>query len=632
MSKLEELEEELYAKGGEKGIEERIKRRTIFPGTLRKPKTFWQEKLTQPVIEKKLRRRFFHIFLAVVLLLLITGGAFFIFFYLGTKGNEAKISIQGTDRITGGDTVNIPIVVKNKSSVSLQGVELAILLPEGAIVSEEGREFPAPPRISKKLEDLRGGEERVIQITARMFGMEGEGKKVEAVLLYRPENLRVRFSVRESKVFTVGQVPFSISWELPETLRRGQEIEAKIRYASQSNHAFEGLSLLVEYPDGFTFKSADPKPEVGEAVWKLGAFGPGEEREIIIRGVVIGQEGSVKLFKAGVGIFNTLTKEWKAYVESRGEAKIAVTPLAVDAFLHGSKIGTIVPGDELDFSVRYKNNSDFTLKNISIRAFLSGESLLDFTSLAIGNGGVFDSANGAIVWGPGGTEILREAPAGKSGELSFRIKTRSRPVVRGTADKNLLVRLHSTIEAVGIPKEFSGTDLKSDETLDFKVKSKIIFAGRSLYKSSPIINSGPLPPRVGEKTTYTAVWEIRNFTNDLDGVEVRASLPPNVSWENVISPKDARIIFNSASGEVRWNIGTIKAGTGILTPALLGAFQISITPAVPDAGNELLLIKDSRLTAKDTFIGEDVEIGVESLSTELREDSLTSVNDWRVVK
>lgn len=632
MSKLEELEEELYVKGGEKPIEERIRRRTIFPGTLRKPKTFWQEGLIQPATEKKKRRRFFQIFLAIILLLLITGGAFFIFFYLGTKGNEAKISIQGSDRITGGNTVNIPIVVKNKSSVSLQEVEFAVLLPEGTIVSEEGREFLAPPRISKKLEDLKGSEERVIQVTARMFGMEGEGKKVEAVLLYRPENLRARFSVRESKVFTVGQVPLSISWELPETLRRGQEIEAKIRYGSQSSYVFEGLSLLVEYPDGFIFKSSDPKPEVGETVWKLGALGQGQEGEIVIRGIIAGQEGSVKSFKAGVGIFNTLTKEWKAYAESRGESKIAVMPLAVDGFLHGLKTGAIVPGDELDFSVRYKNNSDFTLKNINVKAFLSGESLLDFTSLAIDNGGVFDSANGAIVWGPGGTEILREVPAGKSGELSFHIKTRPRPVVRGATDKNLLVRLHSTIEAIGIPKELSGIDLRSDEILDFKVKSKIIFAGRSLYKSSPIINSGPLPPRVGEKTTYAVVWEIRNFTNDLDGVEVKASLPPNVSWENFISPKDARIIFNSASGEVRWNIGSLKAGTGVLTPALLGAFQISITPAVPDVGKTLLLIKDSRLTAKDNFIGEDVELGVESLSIELREDNLTNVNDWRVAK
>lgn len=632
MSKLEELEEELYAKEGEKKVEERIRRRTVFPGTLRKPKTFWQEGPIQPITEKKWRRRFFQIFFAVILLLFITGGAFFVFFYLGTKGNEAKISIQGPNSITGGDTVTIPIVVKNKSSVSLQEVEFAVLLPEGTIVSEEGREFPAPPRISKKLEDLKSGEERVIQITARMFGMEGEGKKVEAVFLYRPENLRARFSVRESKVFTVGQVPLFISWELPETLRRGQEIEARIRYGSQSSHAFEGLSLLIEYPDGFTFKFGDPKPEVGEVVWKLGALGPGQVEEIVIRGVIAGQEGSVKSFKAGVGIFNTLTKEWKAYAESRGETKIVVMPLAIDNFLHGSKTGAIIPGEELDFSVMYKNNSDFSLKNISVKAFLSGESVLDFNSLAIGNGGVFNSANGAIVWGPGGTEILREVPAGKSGELSFRIKTRPRPVVRGTTDKNLLVRLHSTIEVVGAPKELLGTDLKSDETLDFKVKSKIIFAGRSLYKSSPIINSGPLPPRVGEKTTYTVVWEIRNFTNDLDGVEVRASLPPNVSWENVISPKDARITFNSASGEVRWNIGSLKAGTGVLTPALLGAFQISITPAVPDVGNELLLIKDPRLTAKDTFIGEDIEIGIESLSTDLQEDNLTSVNDWRVVR
>ena len=199
-------------------------------------------------------------------------------------------------------------------------------------------------------------------------------------------------------------------------------------------------------------------------------------------------------------------------------------------------------------------------------------------------------------------------------------------------DKNFVVRLRSNIEAAGVPRELVGTDVRSKETFELKVGSKVLFVGRSLHRSSTIINSGPLPPRVGEKTTYTVLWEVRNFTNDLENAEIKASLPPNIKWENVISPQDAKITFNSVSGEVRWNIGKLKAGTGVLSPALLSEFKLSIIPSIADAGETVLLLSASRLEAKDTFTGEDVGLDIGPLSTELRDDRLSNNNEWKVVR
>ena len=115
-------------------------------------------------------------------------------------------------------------------------------------------------------------------------------------------------------------------------------------------------------------------------------------------------------------------------------------------------------------------------------------------------------------------------------------------------------------------------------------------------------------------------------------MEVKTTLPPNIKWENLISPQESRITFDQASGEVRWRVGDVKAGTGILTPALVGAFQISVIPAEVDFGKAINLTNKSQLLALDVFTNEKrAEEGL-PLTTELKEDPAVSTNDWRVVR
>ncbi|QQG44947.1 MAG: hypothetical protein HYW89_02980 [Candidatus Sungiibacteriota bacterium] len=632
MSKLEELEEELYGEN-EGDLKKRMSRRIVFPGTLQKPPVSWLERKIKAGVEKGVGvgSRVPKLLVAVFAIFLIVGGALFIFLYLGTRGQEAEIEVQGREKIESGEILTIPIVFRNTSRSTLKEVELTIIIPEGSLVREGGREFPAPSRIIRKIKDLAPGEGDEEETVVRLFGREGEGKTVEVNLLYRPENLRARFSSRSSKTFTVSKVPLALSWELPEILSSGQEVEAKIRYTSSSPLTFEKVSLRLEYPQGFIYKSADPKPSLGDTIWDLGTVGPGSDGFVTFRGTISGGEGEVKTFQAGLGVFNILTKEWRPWSEASYEAKIAIAPLSVQGFLDSVRERLITPGERLNFTVRYKNNTASDLKNITIRAFLDG-SILSRDTVVTSKGGTLLAAENAIIWGPGGTPELRVVEAGKEGGVDFHVDTREQPVVRNVGDKNLQVRLRLTIEAATTPKEFIGTSLASEDNLEFKVRSKVIFSGRALYRLSPLINSGPLPPKAGSKTFYTVVWEVRNFTNNMQNVEITTALPPNVKWENAFSPKDARIIFDEASSEVRWKIGSLRAGIGVLAPALVGAFQISVVPSSADVGKPLILTSKSLFLGTDTFTGENIEMTSGELTTELREDAATSAKDWSVVR
>lgn len=631
MGKIENLEKELYD-GAEKELSKRMNKRVLFPSSLKKVATVWSEKPTADFIRRGEKSKNWlnpKVILGGAAVVMILLGSAFLFFYLSTKGQEASIAIGERDIIEAGEIVTIPFTYRNESNTKLQNVELVIMLPKDAILVDSSQERPAPPRISKKISDLEPGQEGRIQILARFFGYEGEKKDIEAVLVYRPESLGAQFSTKTSRALTINRVPLSLHMEIPEAVVHGQEIEGVIRYSSDASRPFQNIWLRLEYPSGFAFVSADPKPQEGNTIWKIGDIQGGAGGIIKFKGIITGPEREVKSFRAELGVLNS-SREWQSYRETSFATKIAVAPLSLQAFHIGKRSGVVNPGERLGFMLSYKNNTLSVLKNVSVRAYLEGDTL-DFSTLQVDEG-VFDFNARSIVWTPGNAPELRELDPGETGSFNFSIEIKARPVYRGASDKNQLVRLRTEIQPSATPQELAGTNLFYRDSIEFKVKSKILFTGKSIYNSSPIPNSGPIPPKIGSETTYTIMWELRNFTSDLDGVEVRAPIPPNVLWKNIILPGDANVNFDAASGEVKWRVGKVEAGTGIIIPAKTLAFSVGIIPSEADENKSVILLGETILSATEGFTGERREERTDNLSTELRDDSETKSSDWAVTK
>lgn len=642
MGKLEELEEELYGSDVSK-IKRRIRRQRVPGGTIERPPSSWdiigaaerQKGSRKPFLITKIIQWA----IVVFLVLFILGGSGFIFFYLSTRGQEVTIEIYDHEPIESGELVTIPIVYKNVSQTSIHDVELTVLLPDGSLIQEQGIERPAPQRFLRKVDPLRPGEEGVEEIVARFFGAEGEKKKVEVILSYQPETIEASFSAKSSREFLVQYVPLAVAWDTPESAANGQDVAVRVHYSSTARTAFENLSLRIRYPDGFTFDSATPQPRIGENIWNIGTLKPAEEGVVVFRGRLEGNAEEIKTFRASLGVFDETTKEWRSYSDSTHEIIIAVTPLVVEATLNNSREQIISAGDTLRFKIFYKNNTPFPLQNVTVRSALEedpprdvGRGMAEFDSLQIGQGGVFDFDSRSLVWGPGNVLALRNVAPGEEGTFEFSVSLRGQPIVRDAGDTNFVIRLRSSVAAQGIPEELAGTDVTFEDTVEFKVRSKILFGGKTLFSSSPIVNTGPIPPRVGQTTQYTISWEVRNFTNDLRDVVITAPLPPNVRWENTVSPVGADISFDQAASEVRWTIGDVEAGVGILRPALIGAFQVSVTPSEADVGDVLTLVNEARMIGQDTFTEETFEEVSPALTTNVSDGGSETFQNARVVR
>lgn len=632
MSKLEKLEEELYGKEkeGTEEIEGRAKWRGSFPKLLHKRPTSWVDAPKPPEIDPRPSRgRVRNLFVigTIVLLMVLTG--MFVFLYLGTRGQEAQVSIDASETVESGAVLTIPITVFNISRTTLLEGEIVINPPPGAFLREGSQDTEPHSRILKSIPALKPGERSVVEVSLRLFGKDAEEQQIGVSYQYRPENLGARFSAHAIHTVKIVKVPLSISWDIPETLSQGQEVNIRVHYVSSGRLPFQHMALRMEYPPGFSFLSADPKPSVGENMWEIGELQSEREGIIAIKGKISGEEGEVKAFRGGLGSFNALTKEWKPYNDSTREIKIAVTPLAVQGFLAGKREGVVIPGQQTRVTLTYRNNTQVPLKNVTIRMYLTG-SIVDAKTVEPEKEGVFDFASGAVIWGPGNVQELREVPPGGGGEIHLNVRMKDPPPVLDEKDKDLKLTMRTTIGVASIPKELEGTDLSSEDTVEFKVASKVIFAGKSLYRSSPIPNSGSMPPEVGKTTFYTIKWEIRNFTSDLDNAEVVTTLPANVTWGNVFLAEDTKIVYDPAFSQIRWHIGKIKAGTGVLNPALTAVFQVSITPGEIDRGKRINLINESVLTATDMFTQTPVERKMPGVSTELHGDATSEPQDWVV--
>lgn len=623
MGKLEEVEKQLYGKEKEAAdsIERRTKWRMPFsPSRNRAPHIWAPEHIPLSDQETPWVRHPWRYFFGGIFVVLTLLAGIFVFFYLRAQGQEARIEIQSSNTTQSGGIMTFSFVYKNISHTTLRDGEIVITLPEDSLVRDQGNESEAPPRISKPVESLKPGDQGVIEISARLFGQEREDQKIQAIYYYRPENLRARFSARAEKSVRIVKVPLALSWEVPETLSRGQDVSINVRYTLDGALSFQDMALRMEYPDGFTFTSSEPKPAISDNMWHIGTLEPGKEGIITIRGVIVGEEGEVKAFRSSLGTFNASTKQLRVFSQSSKEITIAITPLSVQGFLGNLREGVVIPGAILNFAIRYRNNTNTVLKNITVKALLTGV-IVDPLTFHPANDGIIDSQTGAAVWGPGNVAQLRELQPNESGELAVSVNIKNPPPVTTQKDKNLTVVMRSSISVASIPDELRGTKLTAEDTIEFKLASKIVFGGKSLHGLSPIPNSGPLPPQVGQKTSYAILWEIKNFTNDIANAEVTTRLPPNVTWENVTKTDGAPVTYDNASGEVRWRIGKIPAGTGVLSPTLTAAFQVAIIPAETDRGKAIRLINPSRLTGTDSFANIPVNQEIDVLTTELPFDT-----------
>ncbi len=620
---LEELKKKLYKPETE--FEERLEKPAALEAEQKKEKAVSEEwaKIEEKKISPQKKKRLLLIIIPSVVIFLAIVGWFFWRGLTSFDKDKVSLEIEGPERVVSGEEIKYSVKYKNNTRLDLTSLQLVFYYPEDSILTDKEDLIE-----TIELADLLIGQEEEIELPVRLIGLKGEEKEARAELTYQPAGLSSQYTNQADFSTTIISVPLVLDFDLPQRLVGGQSFDFSLRYLNQAEVSFDDLRIEIDYPEGFVFQSADPSALEDDSIWSLGKLMAGEQGRIFIRGSIQGEEGEAKSFKARLGFLEE--EKFVPIAETIAALQISLSPLSVSQTVNGQTDYIAQAGQTLTYQIDYKNTTDIGIKNVVIASELQGKAL-DLTSLNEDSGS-FDGQTQTITWKVSNLPALEFLGPYQEGQISFSINIKNPLPIESYSDKNFTVINTVKIDAPEVPLALRDIEIAGQSQMVTKIASQLTLQAQGYFQDDLIPNSGPIPPKVGQTTTYTIKWRLVNSANDLSGVKVEASLPPHVQWQNRISPANAGLTYNSQTGRLVWQVGDLPAATGVLLPVKQVAFQIAITPGLAHLGGFVELIGQSKATDQDDFVGLQLTSTDEAIDTDLPDDPTISGSDGVVVE
>lgn len=526
----------------------------------------------------------------------------------GNVVSSEKVSVQfsGPLSIAGGEPFSFEVSVRNDNNSEIEAADLLLEFPEGTRRADNPR--AAVRRLREALGAIASGENLLKKEEAVLFGEEGARLSIVATLEYRVRGSNALLKKTARYEITLGTAPLSISVDGPRESANKAPFELVLEVKSNSPTSLRDIVVEADYPFGFAFTSASPRPASGERVWTLGDMPAGGTRRIILVGVLTGAEGDERIirFRAGPteaggdrAIGTTLV--------STSHAVLLRKPFLALSVLVGSEEGTefiVEKGKTVRVGFAWENNLPSRATDAQIIVHMEG-ALYDPASV-VPEGGYYRAQEGTIVWDTSSDSSLSVLEPGDRGVKYFSVNVRG-PGNGVYALKNPSFSMNATIAARGpAGAGESGGAIETKVKADVKLLADLSLSTRLARYSGPFANRGPIPPKVGAETTYTIVWSLSNAFNELSGARVSATLPSFVRFVGAVSPTSERISYDAVSGGVSWDVGELKAGVGIGGSPREATFQVALVPADNQAGTVPTIIGEAVAEGDDRFTGRAV--------------------------
>jgi len=537
------------------------------------------------------------------------------------------IVVDGPKETRSGKLLTYEITYDNNNRVALNGAILRINHPE-SFKPEESTAYKTES-LTVSLVDLgqlAGHAKGKIVFSGRAYSPKGTLMYIKANLLYTPANFNSEFSANSQIGVNVISTPMSLEIMAPQAMASGDALDYQISYKNVGAEDFENIRVKVDFPEGFTFSKANPSVSESNNIWYIGHLSAGETGKIVVSGKLQGERDNVKKVAAYIGTINQ--GQFVNYNEESTMTKIAASPLAISQTVNGSTNFFANAGDTLTFEIRYKNNSNLGLRNINIKENLVSQ-VLDYATLEMG-GGAYDTDNHIIEWKAADHPALASLAPGQEGVVTFSVKVSGVIPLQNVNDKNFVISSIIKIDSPDIPTPIEMNKIVAGNRMDIRLNSKLIFDVQGFYTDALITNAGPIPPIVGQETTYTLHLKAGNVSNDVTEAKIETTLPTGVIMTGKMYPENAGLEYNERTNIITWNLGSMKVGEGILNPLREVAFQVKIKPSPDQAEEKVNILQSAVFSAKDSFTQANLVAQFGNKTTMLQEDQTINATGWKV--
>lgn len=539
-----------------------------------------------------------------------------------------KINILGNAFVAGGEDLPLTISIDNGNSVSIDSSELVVEYPRGSDVTNTGDY----ERKRITLGNIAAGEQRNENIHLVLYGEQGSTKDITARIEYRVRGSNAIFTKESKYTVNINTAPLSLSVDAPRESVSNQDYNMTIHAIIGAGRIAPVTAVRVDYPPGFQFYEATPKPIMGNNIFLLEKTDVGAENLIKIRGTLIGVDGDKKAFRISAGERDTGDQSKIAVVYNSTISELTLTRPFIDAkiLVDGVEADSYNVGsqEKVDAEIDWSNNLPTRVDDLEIRAKIYGNAL---NRTQISGSGFYDSNTDTIIWDKSGSQVFSTVEPGEHGKVTFRFGTIS--LLSGSqsvvGDPTITVEL--SVKARQPAEGIATKEVKGFKKVTFKVNTDLQLGMSAVYSSGPFTNTGPLPPKVATETTYTVQWQITNTGNRTAQTDVRATLPINIKFVKVDPASSENVTYTEATREVLWHAGNVARGTGFVVPIRKAAFQVSLTPSLSQVNSVPLLVNDAVITGQDLFTTESLRSTAQRITTKLINDPLFPTGGERVV-
>ncbi|MFA6158603.1 MAG: hypothetical protein WC763_03190 [Candidatus Paceibacterota bacterium] len=558
---------------------------------------------------------------ASFLLIALAVGAFTLF---GGRNfvsvDNMDILIDGPVSIGGGEPLSLNVSVNNKNNAEVELVDLIATYPQGTKDPQDPTKDLARTRLS--LGTMPAGTLTQRTFQSLMFGEEGSDREVVFTVEYRTANSNAIFYKEKSYKLKLASSPVIVSVDALDRVLSGQGTPVTITISSNTTSVVKDLLLVLEYPSGYSVTSANPAATYSNNIWRIGDLAPGAKRVIFLNGSIQGEDGDTRTIHANIGIRNAANeREIATRVVSKDHSFQLEKPfLGLDLALNGVRTDNVPleAGRVVRADVIWTNNSATRITGARIEAKLSG-SALDRGSINV-TGGYYDSKIDTIIWEAGRVSGLDAITPGDTNRVGFTFA--SKQVVPGKPLINPSMSVVVTARGNRVDETGVSQEVSTGVSRSIRLVSNLSLSSRILRSQGPFNNTGPIPPKVDQETTYTIVWTVTNTSNSINDARVTATLPPYVSWAGAVSPEGADVTYNPTGGQITWLVGSVPQNADVGSGARQVAFQVILRPSLTQAGSSPEVIGQSLIAGTDSFTGTNLTNSAPGLSTVTTTDPL----------
>ena len=579
------------------------------------------------------------IFYYLLTIAILGGLAFFVFNYIqGNRDVSAALDIQikAPNRVILGEEFFYEISYQNLSNSTLTNVTIDVNYPENFIVDEVySIDFYEDNRLWRvdELGPKLGGK---IKVKGRIINREGFNNLMSIKSSYGIRGLSSEFSRDSFFTISVGSSPFKINEDYFFTVLVGEEYPMEINIKDFPHRQIPSFQLFFEDSDNITLsynKNDNKELEESGAFKKLSnnvfevITEDRDDFSFKFKYKASDRKEDLDFISWGLKYVDDNGKEFVFY-EKKSQLELIKSDLHLSLLVNDMSSDEPVSfGDTLEYSIKYSNKGDKRMKDLVIMAVLDSD-FINFTSIKDSNGG--NVSRRTITWTYREIPNLKDLDPGQGGEIRFTVNVAN--FKRFDFGQKLEVKSYAQFSIGNIEDFSSDDDRLSDNRSNIivnPINSDLSISERVLYFDDDNIpvGSGPLPPVVGEKTSFRYYWTLKNTLHEIRDLKIELDLPSYVIWEDSyrlsagnlrFDPDENKVIFNIS----RWPLGISEVEIN---------FNVSVIPTEAEYNRIMILSSGSSLEAVDIVTGAKIYKKTDVKTSKLEDDDIaTFSNDGRV--